>query len=152
MRGGMLIQNQWSNNSMGLQSSWLLGDLPRSSPGSLPEILHWGPTLAFKPHSLGLCVPSSRSNQSRISTQDPDQTFPYELVYYHTVDFSEGEEDFPRALPGPPTTRFPRSWGSHPCLPTPDLGHPQLRCGKLLQLMQPGCFRFAFAPSSSQLG
>lgn len=149
MRGGYVSNISdtipWASSTPGFWSragllAWVSPqDPPLGTNASLPATL------------LCLYFPASGSKQSRISTQDPGQTFPSELVYYHTLDFSQ-EEEFPRSLSVPPTTRFPRKWGAHPCLLTPDLGHPRLRSGKLLWLMQPGCFRFAFAPFSRQPG
>lgn len=110
------------------------------------------------PPSFASATPPHGPNQSRISTQDPDQTFPSGPVYSHTRWLFPREEErwssrqLPGALRGPPATRFPRSPRAHPCLPTPDLGLPPPRSGKPPRLMRPGCFRFAFAPFSPQLG
>lgn len=126
-------------------------------PRPLPRMSRRGPTLASAPHSWAPGSPPHRPNQSRISTQDPGQTFPLGLVYSHTRTPFPGEEErwrfgqLPGALRGPPATRFPRSPCAHPCLPTPDLDLPRPCSGKPPRLMRPGCFRFAFAPFSPQL-
>lgn len=147
----MLIQHQW-NNSVGLQSPWLLGAVPGSSPGSLPEIAPGGQRQPSRHTPLPL-LPLLRVQSVSNSNSRPRPNVPFWVgIYYHALDFSQEEEEFPCALPVPSTTRFPRSWGAHPCFLTPDLGHPRLRSGKLLRLMRPGCFRFAFAPFSLQLG
>lgn len=132
--------------------------LRSSSPRPHPWISRRGPTLAPAPHSFASASPPHGTNLSRISTQDPGQTFPSGLLHSHTRSLFPGGGGAteltaaPGSLRGPPATRFPRSPRAHPRLRTPDLGLPRPRSGKPRRLMRPGCFRFAFAPFSPQLG
>lgn len=123
-----------------------------------PRIRRWGPSPALAPHSFASASPLQGPSQSRISTQDPGQTFPLGCYVIIHAQFSPGGGGAtgllaaPGRPPGTTRTQFPRGWGAYPRLRTPDVGLPRPGSGKPLRLMRPGCFRFAFALSSPQLG
>lgn len=114
------IQSEWSDNSVGLRSPEASAR-PRP-PRPLPWINRQGPKLAPAPHSWASGSPPLGPNKSRISTQDPGQTFPSGLVYSHTrTPFPGGGGAMAlRAAPGDPagTTRHPVST-QPPCPPLP---------------------------------
>lgn len=95
---------------------------------------------ASLPASL-LCVASTESNQSRISTLPRPNYFPFLAgILSHRSLFPGVERVFPASSWATHDLEFRKLGAPTLASPTPNLGLPLPRSGKLLPLMQPGAF------------